>query len=433
MKFIKIPKRNPANYMVAAVLVLVPFYAFLTVWGSTLVGHYTLLRLWPELIMLAVLVYLGLTGTLQGVWQELRDKRLAWLFAGLGGLIVLYFVYALLSGVGVRAAGYGLIIDIRPVLWFATVYAVVRRSSWVKARWQWLVLAPLSVVVGFTLLQFFVLPPDFLAHFGYVKDSTITPIQTINQDTTTIRAQSFLRGPNPLGAYVVLGAGLLYISTMRRLYKFAGLALVILALFLTFSRSAWLGLMVTALVWFAARTGFIKNYRKVLAVLLVTLVVLIVSVVQLQSNQGLKNAVLHVNDASTAPQTSNEDRLSALQSGARDVIREPLGRGVGTAGPASVYNQAGASRNSENYFLSLGQELGWLGLALFVMICYRLARLLYDDRSVFALMLFATFAGLTCINLLSYAWADPTLVYLWWGLAATALGTKAISDKKKHG
>jgi hypothetical protein len=152
------------------------------------------------------------------------------------------------------------------------------------------------------------------------------------------------------------------------------------------------------------------------------LILLFGGVFALQTNEGFKNAVLHVNDHSSAAQTSNEDRLAALASGLRDVLHEPLGRGTGTAGPASVYSNEG-SRNSENYFLGLGQDLGWFGLGLFVVICARLAAALYRDKSALGHMLFAAFAGLTLVNMLSYAWTDVTLVYLWWGLAAMCLGS----------
>ena len=79
------------------------------------------------------------------------------------------------------------------------------------------------------------------------------------------------------------------------------------------------------------------------------------------------------------------------------------------------------ARNSENYFLSVGQETGWLGLGIFIVLCYRLARALYEQRNVFSRALLATFAGLTVVNMLSYAWADGTLAYMWWGLAGIAL------------
>lgn len=420
--------------LVACVLVIVPFHAFLTVWASTVLGHYTLLRLWPECGMLLLSMWFFASRQFARVWQDLNKFHLGWPILLYLVLAILYFGAAVVHAkVGLQAAGYGLLLATRPVVWFVLVYTVASRSVWLKQHWQSLILIPLMLVVLFALLQFFVLPADFLKHFGYIKDVTIAPAQTINQDTSTMRAQSFLRGPNPLGAYVVLGIGLVYASGISRARKWGLLVASFGALFISFSRSAWLGLVVVAMAWFAVRRGIYRGGKQILAVLAGFLLVLFVLLGLLQVNEGAKTALLHVNDNSTAQQTSNEGRLSALRSGASDVLREPLGRGPGTAGPASVYNYSGGQRNSENYFLGIGQEFGWLGLGLFVLICYRLAGTLYRQKDPFAHAIFAIFVGLSFINLLSYAWSDSTLAYTWWGIAAVALapfGGVRVSARK---
>jgi uncharacterized membrane protein len=61
-----------------------------------------------------------------------------------------------------------------------------------------------------------------------------------------------------------------------------------------------------------------------------------------------------------------------------------------------------------------------------LLVSFRVAELLRRGTTVFERMLFAIFAGLTFVNVLSYAWADVTLAYLWWGLAAVALAAGDI-------
>lgn len=412
------------EYAVAFTLAAVPLHAFLTVWASTVFGHYTLLRLWPELVMVALSVWFFASGQFPVVWRELSRRGLARVIAAYLLLNVVYYLVTLFRGeAGVQSASYGLLLNTRLMVWFVLVYAVARQSSWLAQKWQKIVFIPLGIVSVFALLQFFILPADWLRHFGYVKDITITPIQTINQDTSTVRAQSFLRGPNPLGAYVLLGIGLLWAVRLVPRRRVALLAASAAALVVSSSRSAWLGLVLAGTAWLGATRGFVRGRRTVMVALAGVLATLLVVILLLQVNEGVKNAVLHVNDKSTAAQTSNEDRLAALQNGVRDVTHEPLGRGLGTAGPASAYSQAG-SRNSENYFLGIAQETGWLGLGLLLLFMYRVAMLLYRQKSAFSHMLFALFVGLTFVNILSYAWSDVTLVYLFWGLAAIALATK---------
>lgn len=410
------------EYVVAAVLLVVPMHAFLTVWAATAVGHYTLLRLWPEVIVLGLSLWFLASGRIRRTWHGLGRFHLGWPILLYILLSILYFAASALRGnVGLRPASYGLLLSLRPIVWFVLVYAVSLERRWLVRHWQKLVFVPLAVVSAFAVLQFFVLPPDFLKHVGYEKGVTIVPIQTINQDTETIRAQSTLRGPNPLGAYILLGIFLAWVFIRRAVGKYALLVAGGAALYLSFSRSAWVGLVVAGVVWFAAARRLVLNARLVFISSLVLLIVVSAGVMFIQNNQGFKNAVFHVNDNSTASQTSNENRLFALREGVEDVVTEPFGRGPGTAGPASMLEDTTPARNSENHFLSLGQEMGWLGLGIFVAICYRLAQALYRQRTTFAYALLATFVGLTVVNMLSYAWADVTLAYMWWGLAGIAL------------
>ena len=68
-------------------------------------------------------------------------------------------------------------------------------------------------------------------------------------------------------------------------------------------------------------------------------------------------------------------------------------------GPASYYND-GQTRIAENYFIQIGQETGWLGLLLFLLINAGVGALLYVRRAdPLALSLFAALIGLTFINL----------------------------------
>jgi hypothetical protein len=143
--------------------------------------------------------------------------------------------------------------------------------------------------------------------------------------------------------------------------------------------------------------------------------------VLLRNNTGFESIVYHTDHTSKIAQSSNEGHSAAFKAAGRDILHEPLGRGVGTAGPASTYNYRHNGRISENYFMQIGQEAGWLGMLLFIAICISIGKMLYVRRSdPLALALFASLIGITFVNLLSHAWTDDTLAYIWWGLAAVA-------------
>lgn len=418
-----------ANYLVAAVLVLVPFHAFLTVWASSLVGHYTALRLWDDL--LAGILMLGVLGWLLHK-KPLRRELTANLVVR---LVVAYAALSLLLGlisylkhdVGLKALAYGLLVNLRYLFWFLAVAAAAQKSSWLRGNWQRLLLVPATVVVVFAVLQFSVLPHSFLSHFGYDAASNIAPIETINHNSHYIRVQSTLRGANPLGAYLVVvlsavGVAVLGRSKRRLAYVvFGGLGLF--ALYATGSRSAWIGsvLAVTTAAWVQLKT---KRSRAILAAVSALVVVGAAGVfLAFRNNTGLENAVLHTQKHSAVATSSNSAHASALKSGLLEVVHQPFGDGPGTAGPASVYNAPHATRIAENYFVQIAQETGWLGLGLLLAIYVVVGRELYRRSKVspLALVMFASLVGLTLVNMLSHAWVDDTLSFVWWGLAGIAL------------
>jgi len=426
-----------ANILVALVLVCVPFHAFLTVWGSTLVGHYTALRLWDD-VLLTLLVAVS-------VWWLITDKALGrWFFGSLlvrlilayGALTILLGFVSLAKGeVTVKAFGYGALVNLRFLIWFLAVLLTAQRSNWLRTVWPRLLLVPAVLVALFAVLQYTVLPHDFLGHFGYDARTTIAPIETINHNTHYIRVQSTLRGANPLGAYLVVvlaAVGTLFMHGRRRLVCVILGLLGIFALFASGSRSAWIGALLALVV--AAWYGQTHRQRTIFGIAGLAVIVLAGGAYAvLHTQAGVQNAVLHTQQGSKIATSSNDAHASALSKGVDDVLHQPFGDGPGTAGPASTYNTGHNARIAEDYYVQIAQETGWLGLILFLGILVLVGAELYAlvGTSKLALALFAGLVGVSFVNLLSHAWTDDTLAYVWWGLAGIALARPATRTQQK--
>ena len=207
---------------------------------------------------------------------------------------------------------------------------------------------------------------------------------------------------------------------------------LLLALAFSFSRSAWIGATASLLVvvWLSFRSERIrKNIGWGIAGVLLAAAIFTYA---FRNNLGFENAVFHTDRNSKIATSSNEGHSAAFKSAAKDIIHQPQGGGVGSAGPQSVYNKRTA-RIAENYYLQIGQEAGVIGMALFIAICAVVGRQLYLRRQdPFALALFASLVGISIINLLSHAWGDDTLAYVWWGLAGIYLGPAILSDRHKQ-
>lgn len=420
-----------ANYLVATLLVVVPFHAFLTVWiSSNVSGSYDALRLWT-LAVLAVLtsivtIWLVRQRSLRTWFGQSFLVRLAVLYAAL--TLVLGLIGVAFGTVSVKAFAIGLFLNLRFVLFFVLVLVVARRSNWLLDRWRLLLLVPGLAVVLFAIVQYIFLPIDFLTHFGYGPD-TIPAYSTINSNKEYIRVSSTLRGPNPLGAYLILIISALAVSL--RGYKVSAivrralyLCLAFAALLFSFSRSAWLG-VVLSLIVFGVIVATSRRMRLILAAVVIGFGLVAVGAYSIaQHNRTVQNAVFHTDDDSVIAKSSNDDRLSAQVQSVDLAAENAFGLGVGSAGPASVYNDKNAPVISENYFLQLAIETGWPGLLVFLFLLASLAAFFWGarDKSL-AVVLLMSLAGLTLVNLLSHAWTDETLAFTWWGLAGVAVGT----------
>jgi hypothetical protein len=414
-----------ASGFVMAIILLMPFHAFLTVWGASLFGHYTALRLWKEaLLALCASGALYLIITDHKIRSHTLTRRLVWLIFAYMFLTVAWGLLALNQhDVTAKALGYGLIVNLRYLVFFLVSWTVALRLTRLRTHWQWLVYWPAVVVVVFGLLQAFVLPNDFLRHFGY-GPATIPAYETINYNQHYVRIASTLRGANPLGAYLVVPISLvtvLLLRPKRNWRQIVFLAAAAVVLLFTFSRSAWVGAgLSVAVILFLSRLSR-GSQRIALAIVGGLVLVAVATTLTLHHNVSFENFILHTQTHSAIPATSDQGHYAALKSGLSDLRHHPLGTGPGTAGPASIYNDHPA-RIAENYFIQIGQEVGWLGLFMFLLINVGVGYLLLLRRAdPLALSLFASLIGLTFINLLSHAWADDTLAYVWWGLAGVAM------------
>jgi hypothetical protein len=407
------------------ILLFTPFQGFLTVWAAHLFGHYTALRLWDEVLLL-----LCIFGTL---YLLLTDHKIRFntLTRRLVQLIFVYIFYNIIWGlieyhdhqITLKAYGYGLIVNLRYLVFFLVTWSAALRISRLHNHWQKLVVWPAIVVIVFGLLQVFVLPHNFLSHFGYNK-STIVPFETINHNSHYLRFASTTRGANPLGAYLLIPISVMTVLItknkriwQRNLFLFGAVVM----LFYTFSRSAWLGAMLSiAIIFFTGKLN--KQYQRVLTVSAAALLVVLAGItIAFHNNTKFQNFVLHTQSHSAVKSTSDGDHVAALKYGLRQIVHQPFGRGPGSAGPASVYND-GKTRIAENYFIQIGQELGWIGLILYLAITVGIGYLLWLRRDQpLALSLFASLVGITLINCVLYAWSDDTLAYIWWGLAGIAM------------
>ncbi|MCB9822894.1 O-antigen ligase family protein [Candidatus Nomurabacteria bacterium] len=427
-------------------IVLLPFHAFISTWGGTSIGPLNLWKAWKE-ILLSILVVIVIAQSFVDVemfkffWKSWITRLIV--FYGL-----LHVLVTLIIGNQASPLAFGLAINLRIVSMFLVGGVVFYYLKPDKKELMKLLIVPAVLVILFGLLQMFILPYDLLSHFGYKEGVTIAPFNTIDQQIDQLRIMSTLRGPNPLGAYLILPGILLLgliISVIDRFKKESGkksfknaivpaslLLGMLIVLYGSHSRSAWLGFVVSGGVYLMVKLS--TKWRLILVSIgLVGLVVGALGLYQLRDTSFVQNVILHDNPEVGPAQTSNSDHTLAIKNALGDIKQDPLtGCAPGCAGPASFYDPDGV-KLSENYYLQVAQEVGVVGLGLFIAINILVGIQLFKRRQdVLALALFASLIGLSIANLLLHVWADDTLAYIWWGLAGAVLVSARTSDNKKR-
>jgi hypothetical protein len=262
-------------------LLIVPVYLPLAVLAASNFGSIYLFSAWKELVMIGLL-----TALVKPLLALLRAKdkttRLLNITIALYVLLAIPYVFSADSLFEFVA---GFLFSTRFLFFFLVAQVLAVRFKLLPERISRIVLIVGTILAGIAVLQAMVLPPTFLQHIGYEPLGVETPgfppaVTTLGEVDDFIRPQAALRGPNPLGAFLVLPFCLLVwqiASNKRKDLKSGGALLLIgLALLFTFSRSAWLAAFIgTAGVLFYSLRANLRNIKKSwLAIGLAALVVI---------------------------------------------------------------------------------------------------------------------------------------------------------------
>lgn len=402
-------------------------HAPLSVGLGTLFPDYSLLiKSWKEiLVLVAGLILLFL------LYKKKRFNLLP------DPIIVAIGIYALLhiiliffspenSNISLIMAG--LAIDLRYILFFGLVYLAIKLYPKYYKLFIKIGIIGAIIVLGFALLQVFVLPNDILKYIGY-NINTISSFLTVDQNPDFIRINSTLRGPNPLGAYAVITLAIIISALVKRKVgnnrRVALLVAVlsvgsIVALWSSYSRSALIAAVVAATMIFSI-TSFRKLSTKMWITIGVVLVVLAGSFIMARNTSFVSNVLLHDNPSSGDGINSNEGHVDSIKESLDALPYQPMGAGIGSTGSASLYGDNPII--IENQYLFVAHETGWFGLILFTSIFGAVIIKLWGyRRNWLALGVMASGIGLAIIGLLLPVWVDDTVSIIWWGLAAIVLG-----------
>lgn len=470
-----------------------PFHAFLVTLGTKVLKGpgqppLAVLALWKEGV-LGVIIALALWEIVWCVRGELRMKNyelrmnIDWIDACIVGLLAIalaLFAFGKPDSLAIFALGF------RYDFLSLMAFLILRRVTWSDhfrsaAIRLMMIIGVIVSIYGFLSL---LLPDQFFAVFGYADFHSLykhytplAPFQYI-QNSSVRRMQSTFSGPNQLGLWLLipLSIGLtealrrrvLSISSLRRcgsVWQGFFVLSVLVALVLTFSRTAW----VAAVVIVIAALALHVSYR---------------AFVRLSAIIGSVGVVASIIFALLVPSVavrlgSTREHL-ALPLRALGIMTEhPLGLGIGMAGPATnrrgdtcvflrpqddpkwaaaqpdlcvftattqvqpVGRACDCPLLTENWYLQIGVELGWLGMGVFVVLILLLLKNLWaaigDKRQArttgqltadrLSPIAFLAFLGISVGALFLHAWEDSAVSYTTWILLASVCTVRAWKPK----
>ena len=379
-----------AKWCLYILLAYLPFHVFISLSLGTSIGYLDVFKNWYNL-----LVPIGLLAALVGApakdLKALTRKPLILLIL-LYGLV--HTVYLALFSIDQDAELIGYVHNLRFLGVFLIALMVQKYNPNAKQITRKIILLTSIAVATFGLVQYFVLPDDFLEMFGYSAENGTFPVFYIDAKEGFERVHSTIKDPNSLGAFLLLPIALQAKRLLASRSRSDALIISVMVscLLLTFSRSSLLGLIFMAASYGALRYGstlksFLSSSRGFLASGLLA-VALIGGVLLVNSNDIVRNLVLHEDDVTTL-ESPTDLRLELYTMFTTSLFTNPEGNGVGTAGLASIINDTQGTVLTENYFLQIGYEVGLFGLILFIAILGYIARLLLAgkeyDSALFAL------------------------------------------------
>ena len=229
-----------------------------------------------------------------------------------------------------------------------------------------------GLVAAYAYVQVFVLGFRFLNTFYRDPGEPLATAYRVGVSAVKVpRAIGGHVAPNEFGLFLVIVAfGYLVVllrrpasAAMRRVQVVAGYAML-LALVITYSRSAWVGavtaLVVLAIAWVrypGTWRSIRRRSREVLAGGVVTIAIL-VAVAVASGAFAVAEATVGGRDPSAS------GRATSISRGVGAALRNPLGLGLGAAGPRAYAIDPSAVR-TESWYLVTAVELGWVGGGLF--------------------------------------------------------------------
>lgn len=254
----------------------------------------------------------------------------------------------------------------------------------------------------------------------------------IAEKSVRTRVYSITGNPNALGSMLVMLAPMalgLYLNEKHNQLKLLYLvctAVMSISIILTFSRGAWMGMLLGIIVFVGA-----KDKRLLLPLIAGTVVIF-------AAIPSVADRILYMISPEYMQSSSRGGRLGRWEKGLEILRSKPwLGVGLGHFGGAVAHNnEIPGTFYMDNYYLKTAVEMGIIGLGAFLFLitsaiawCYRAyVRIVNPASKNLVLGAFAGLLGVLAHNLVENVFEIPMMSTYFWMLVGYIMFTSIISN-----
>ncbi|WP_051585970.1 O-antigen ligase family protein [Caldanaerobius polysaccharolyticus] len=372
-------------------------------------------NIWDEaLYIIIVLLWIYKT-----FWQN-NSKKLELNLTPLFAPIFMYMVYSIflviVNSTDIAIAIDGLRVNIEYIFWFFVAINMVKDRDTINKLMVFFILIVTAMAL-YGIYQYIIgvkIPPEWI-------DKAEMPVRT--------RVFSILTSPNILGSLMVLAIpiNISYIFNSKHLLKkvfYSATSMAMLAcLLFTFTRGAWLALVVSLLIY-----AFLKDKRIIGLLVIIGIIALFIPPVY--------NRISYLVSPTYLVSSMEGGRLKRLQIGLNLLSQSPIiGIGLGQFGGATAARFNVNSLYSDNYFLKILVETGYIGIILFIYLLLSVIRQFFvtmkrcEDRFIKDIVkgIFAGLMGVVFHNLVENVFEVPMMSTYFWFLT----GIIVVSSRLK--
>ena len=377
----------------------------------------------PDVIkyLLYVLVLTALLGVFAYRLKDgvpLRDKPVPSFILAAAALLIWTIITISFSDVGLKQGLRGLSVNFIGILLFITIW-MWRPTKKYATRINWTIFYTLVFLMVITL-------PELINNHAFRLWSG-RPLDNHFVAASLPQLRSLTPGPNPLGTLMTVLAAVTVLMVSNKWWRYGLLTATGLTSGMTYARSAWLGAATMGSGTFFQGLGMkrFKLWPVILGLSMLTGIAL--GAVRYQT--PIADIFFH----GESTEQHQEAAVQAAESGARNTTPTLIGYGIGTTGPVVLDTPIASDKKypkiSESWYIQLVQEIGLIGLALYLWFYMAVLRAIFKkDRSNIIGWLGV---GLAINAIFLHVWSsDMNVNLMFWTLAGLSLFSRPTDAKE---